>query len=153
MSSEISTIKPVECPYYLVSRVNLVVAAALKRELAEAGVEQVKPAYLGVLMCLWREDGLKGIELGSRAGLEPSTMTGLIDRMERDGLVVRKSSPSDRRVQLIYLTAQGKRVRKPVEVLLDRALPKVFKGITKRDLAFTKDVLRQILENADSHKS
>jgi hypothetical protein len=32
-----------ECPYYLISRVSLLVTAALKKELASSGVEQVKP--------------------------------------------------------------------------------------------------------------
>ena len=85
-----------ECPYYLISRVSLVVTSALKKGFANAGVEQVRPAYLCALMSLWQEDGLKVIELGKKAGLEPSTMTGLLDRMERDGLVSRTTDPRDR---------------------------------------------------------
>ena len=59
--------KVTECPYYLVSRATLVVTAALKRGLAEAGMAHVRPAYLGVLMSLWQEDGVKVVELGRRA--------------------------------------------------------------------------------------
>ena len=33
----------------------------------------VRPAYLGVLMSLWQEDGLRLAELGRRVALEPST--------------------------------------------------------------------------------
>ena len=76
-------IDPEECPYYLITRVSLGATAAMKRGFIEAGIGFVRPAYLGSLMSLWREDGLKVIDLGRRAGLEPSTMTGLLDRMER----------------------------------------------------------------------
>jgi DNA-binding MarR family transcriptional regulator len=76
----------------------LVVTSALKEGLASAGVGDVKPAYLGALFALWKEDGLKVVELGRRSGLETSSMTGLIDRMERDGLLERRDDASDRRV-------------------------------------------------------
>ena len=96
-----------DCPYYLISRATLVVTAALRRGMAEAGVGHVRPAYVGVLMSLWRDDGLKVGELGRRAGLEPSTMTGLLDRMERDGLLERGPDPTDRRALRILLTQKG----------------------------------------------
>lgn len=140
-------INPTDCPYYLVSRVTLVATSALKRALASAGVKQVKPAYLGVLLSLWREDGLKVNTLGQKAGLEPSTMTGLIDRMERDNLVTRLANPDDRRVQHIHLTELGRKIKKPALKVVDEAMPKVFKGISNKDLSHVKKILHQILIN------
>jgi DNA-binding MarR family transcriptional regulator len=137
-----------ECPYYLISRVSLVVTSALKKEFAASGVEQVKPAYLCVLMSLWPEDGLKVIELGKRAGLEPSTMTGLLDRMQRDNLVTRTPDPNDRRVLRIYLTKIGHQVRDPVLKVVDRVLSEVFAGVAEDDISQTKNLLRRILANA-----
>ena len=139
---------PNDCPYYLISRTALAVTSALKRGFAEADVENVKPAYLGVLMTLWQEDGIKVIELGRKAGLEPSTMTGLIDRMERDNLVVRSADHDDRRVLKIFLTDNGRNARKSVLEVVDKTLKKVFSGIPERDLTLTKDLLRQVLLNA-----
>ena len=137
-----------ECPYYLISRVSLVVTAALKKEFTSSGVEQVKPAYLGVLMSLWQEDGLKVIELGKKAGLEPSTMTGLLDRMERDGLVVRAPDSRDRRVLRIYLTNTGRQVREPVRKVIEQVLSAIFAGISPDEIAQTKHLLRRVLANA-----
>jgi MarR family 2-MHQ and catechol resistance regulon transcriptional repressor len=37
-------------------------------------------------------------------------MTAAVDRLEKLGLVVRKSSPTDRRARVVELTAQGKRM-------------------------------------------
>jgi DNA-binding MarR family transcriptional regulator len=138
-----------ECPYYLISRVSLVVTSALKKEFAASGVEQVKPAYLCVLMSLWQDDGLKVIELGKRAGLEPSTMTGLLDRMQRDNLVTRTPDPHDRRVLRIYLTKIGQQVRDPVLKVIDKVLSEVFAGLAESDISQTKNLLRQVLANAN----
>ena len=137
-----------ECPYYLISRVSLVVTSALKKGFADAGVEKVRPAYLCVMMSLWEEDGLKVIELGKKAGLEPSTMTGLLDRMERDGLVSRTMDPRDRRVLRIYLNETGRNVRDPVLKVIDDVLADVFAGISKEDISHTKNLLRHVLANA-----
>ena len=142
-----------ECPYYLISRVSLSVAAALKKEFASSGVEQVKPAYLCVLMSLWQEDGLKVIELSKKAGLEPSTMTGLLDRMERDELVARTTDPNDRRALKIHLTKIGRQVREPVLNVVDRVITKVFAGITQDDISQTKNLLRHVLTNANAENS
>jgi len=137
-----------DCAFYLISRASLVGTSALKRELAAAGVEGIKPAYLGVLMILWLEDGLKSVELGRRVGLEPSTMTGLLDRMERDGLVARQADPEDRRAQRIVLTSPGREAREPVRAVLDRALNSMFEGVAELDLDQMKQTLRQVLANA-----
>lgn len=139
---------PIDCPYYLISRVALVVTSALKRGFADAGVNAVKPAYLGVLLTLWREDGLKVIDLGRKSGLEPSTMTGLLDRMERDALLYREADPSDRRAQRIYLTATGRKVKTPVLQAVDKVLAEVFKGIDEKELRNTKNTLQRVLTNA-----
>ena len=136
-----------ECPYYLISRVSLSVTAALKKEFTASGVQQVKPAYLCVLMSLWHRDGLKVIELSKKAGLEPSTMTGLLDRMERDALVERMTDPADRRVLRIHLTKIGREVRDPVLKVVDRVISEIFAGIPRESISQTKDLLRHVLAN------
>lgn len=128
-------IDPVNCPYYLISRVTLVATSALKKGLASAGVGDVKPAYLGALLALWKEDGLKVVELGRRSGLETSTMTGLIDRMERDGLVERCDDATDRRVQRITLTTKGRQAMTPALAVVDSVLATVFEGVSQEDLS------------------
>lgn len=150
-----------DCPYYLATRASLSITAELKKAFAAAGVEAVKPAYLGVLMNLWREDaldevlgkfgksgGIKLTELGQYAGLEPSTMTGVIDRMERDGLVYRADDPDDRRVQNIHLTELGASVRTKVLKAVNATLKESFKGIDAKRLGIAKEVLRQVLINS-----
>ncbi len=140
-------IDPGECPYYLITRVSLGATAAMKRGFAEAGIGFVRPAYLGSLMSLWREDGLRVIDLGRRAGLEPSTMTGLLDRMERDGLVERRPDPADRRVLKIFLTETGARIRQTVIGIVDGTLLRVLSGVGRGEIDTLKELLRKVLVN------
>ena len=139
----------IDCPYYLISRASLGITSLLKRELADAGLGLVRPAYLGVLMTLWREDGLRLAELGRRVALGPSTMTGLIDRMERDDLLVRQADLHDRRAQCIRLTETARQMEDTVLELVDRALAQGMAGVAGDDLESLKGSLRTILANAE----
>lgn len=138
---------PTDCVYYLVSRATLAVTGTLKQALAAAGVDVVRPAYLGVLLALWKEDGQRAVDLCRTAGLEPSTMTGMLDRMERDGLLGREPDPDDRRAFRIRLTPRGWEVREPVLSVVDQTLAAVMEGVSERDNERLKATLRTVLES------
>jgi len=138
---------PADCMYHLISQVRLVVTAELKKGFTGSGAEYIKPAYLGVLMSLWNRDGLKVVELGKCAGLEPSTMTGLLDRMERDGLLKRISDPNDRRSLKIELTEKGKENKKPVLAIVDQVQNSIFSNISDEETDTVTRVLKQVLTN------
>ena len=138
---------PPDCPYYLISRATLAVTSHLKKGFANKGLGTIKPAYLSVLLSLWNEDGLKANELGKRAGLEPSTMTGLLDRMERDGLVKREADPNDRRAHRIHLTQEGLDAEVSATKVVSNTLEKVLSTLDEKDIETTKNVLRTILLN------
>src|SRR3954471_22881633 len=53
-------------------------------------------------------------DLSDRIRAQNSTVTGIIDRMEREGLVTRARSTEDRRVVKIKLTEKGQRIRQGV---------------------------------------
>ncbi len=57
---------------------------------------------------LTREDGLSLKELSGRMGLSHSTVSGIVDRLERRGLVSRKTDEQDRRYSRIFLSEEVK---------------------------------------------
>ena len=75
-------------------------------------------------------------------------MTGLLDRMERDGLVARVADPSDRRALSIQLTERGTEAREPVLEVVNRAVGNVMDGVTDAELEGLKATLRRMLANA-----
>jgi DNA-binding MarR family transcriptional regulator len=112
---------------------------------------------LTVLKMLEGVGDLSLSELSERIRAQNSTVTGIIDRMEREGLVARARSTEDRRVVNIRLTEKGARIAReiavePMEVFrsaleslsagemrdLLRILTKIaqrVQGIVKRDVA------------------
>jgi DNA-binding MarR family transcriptional regulator len=62
-------------------------------------------------------------DLAERSRVTRATMTGLIDTLERDGLVKREHSAGDRRMLLVRLTDAGR-------TFLDKILPDYFRRIS-----------------------
>ncbi|ETK30906.1 MarR family winged helix-turn-helix transcriptional regulator [Microbispora sp. ATCC PTA-5024] len=65
-------------------------------------------------------------ELGAAAGTRPTTLTSVLDRLERRGHVTRGARPGDRRVVVVELTAAGRQaseaIRRTLSELENRAL-------------------------------
>ena len=82
----------------------------LKKTFAEHQIDNMNPTRLGILLALADRDGVIMSKLGQKLFLEKSTMTGVIDKMEADGLVERRNDRADRRALRIYLTPRAKRL-------------------------------------------
>jgi len=73
--------------------------------LTELGITY--PQYL-VLMVLWEKDNQPVNDIAHRLILETNTVTPLIQRMEKQGLITRKQGDKDKRQQIVSLTLSGK---------------------------------------------
>ena len=82
------------------------------------------PQYLA-LSALWEQDGLTITAIADRLGLEPSTITPLVKRLEQAGLVDRQRNPADERQVQVTLTGKGKALQAEAtclgETLLERS--------------------------------
>jgi DNA-binding MarR family transcriptional regulator len=75
---------------------------------------------------------------------DASHVTGIVDRLERGGLVERQAMDGDRRVKLVVLTPHGAVVRRALlEELLDP--PEMLRELGARDQRTLRDLLRRLL--------
>ena len=132
---------------FFLSRSSWAMKQHVNRLLKEAGMGEISMGFIGVLLDLYRADGQTITELGERVNLEKSTMTGLIDRMARAGLVTRESDPADRRVLRIWLTERGKKVQTGVAKVLAKSYQDLTRGIAEKDVERVEKVLAHIIEN------
>ncbi len=69
------------------------------------------PQYL-VMMVLWAGDGQRVSSIGDKLHLDSATLTPLLKRLEARGLIERRRSTADERVVEVFLTADGKRIKR-----------------------------------------
>jgi len=103
-----------------------------------------------IIVGLSIKEGITQKQLADIMFVEAPTLVPIIDRMEKDGYLLRQLDPEDRRNNLIFLTEKAKKTVDPIidciAELRDIGLAK----ISKKDLEVTKRTLTQINTNAEA---
>ena len=100
----------------------------------EAEMGGLTSAQSGVLFYLGREDGAAIGEVAEALDTAPSAMSGLIDRMERAGLVERRADPADRRGQRIHITGKGREARDAAKAGLEQINRQISEGFSEAEI-------------------
>lgn len=132
---------------FLISQVKQLGGRAFEKILALNQVHEFNGAQGKILYVLWQQDHIPIIELSELVGLANTTLTSMLDRMEKAGLIRRLPDPHDRRKSLIALTdgAQGLYARyQQVSQQMDAIY---FKGFEEREIIEFEQYLHRILHN------
>ena len=97
-----------------------------------------------VLLSSISADGIKMSDLAARVGVDNSTLTRLIDILEKKDLVQKKRNANDRRSRLIYLSKLGEENIKFIELNTDRFVEDILKNTSNVDRTIFKDGLNSL---------
>ena len=106
-------------------------------------------AYLPVAIAIETHGPMQQKDLLDHARVEQPTMTSLLARMERDGLIVRKADPSDARARLVSLTPRAKGVITRVKRAMSDVVESALAGIDAKEQAVLMKTLQKIVTNLD----
>lgn len=96
---------------------SLAMTKLYKPLLSELGLTY--PQYL-VMLVLWETDGIRVSGLKDRLFLDYGTLTPLVKRLEKQGLLVRQRSPEDERQVIVRLTPQGRNLQQAAARIPER---------------------------------
>ncbi|MCB9600517.1 MAG: MarR family transcriptional regulator [Sandaracinus sp.] len=85
-------------------------------------------------------------DLSARMSATNSTMTGIADRMERDGLVERTRSETDRRVVQIALTEKGRQLAAQIPIASMALFAEALRSLDERDRRDLTRILRKLTD-------
>jgi DNA-binding MarR family transcriptional regulator len=88
--------------------------------------------------------GMTVSQLGAAAGTRPATLTGILDRLERRGLITRGVRQGDRRAVLIEVTADGRQRAALIAHALRELEEKAFADLPAGSVAAARAVLRAL---------
>jgi MarR family transcriptional regulator for hemolysin len=117
---------------------------ALNEELAPHGITFPQVQVLGWLAL---EGELSQSQLAERLRVEPPTLAGTLDRMERDGWICRQTSPDDRRKKLVRPAPRVQPVWTKIVTCARRMRARAAEGIDPADLKAVQRTLAAIQEN------
>ncbi len=135
--------------WFFVRKLSKAMQQRFSEHLSQHGVTL---AQFEILTQLFRADGLTQAELAERCSKDAPTVTGVIDRLERESLVNRLQNPTDRRSYNIVLTDKGKKLRDTVPVIRKAMNDQAMQGMTSEEFEQLKTLLDKAERNFTARK-
>lgn len=143
MSAAAETLDLDDLPGHLIRRLQQIAVAIFLQETEASGLT---PVQFAALQTVANQPGIDQRSLARAAGLDTSTIAGVIDRLEARGLLVRSVSPSDRRARLLTLTAEGQAVLRAVVPAMQRAQGRILAPLAAAEQQEFLRMLRTLVD-------
>ena len=128
-----------ECINFLLTTAQHTVFQYLSQRLAPY---DITPSQYGILNCLWINDGTcLPRQIAELLCLETSTVSGILDRMQKKDLIDRVINPENRREILVMITPKGEALKAPVLKIIDEVNEEVLKDFSPKETEFIRKSL------------
>lgn len=105
-------------PGFLVRRLHQIYVAIYLKECEQFGTTPVQTSIMQVLL---NKPGLDQVALAAEIGMDRTTTSNVLTRLEKRGIIRREEAEKDRRVRLAFLTDEGSALLAEMQTALDRA--------------------------------
>lgn len=142
MSKQAATVDELDSVIWDLGRAYFAYVGLLERVLVEYQLDHILRPGMGlVLFTLFEQDSRTIKELSERSQLAYSTLTGVLKRMEKAGLVVRTRDKQDKRLVRVTLTPQARKLKGKCQKISQRMSELSLQGIGLSNLARCKKYL------------
>jgi DNA-binding MarR family transcriptional regulator len=131
---------------FLLAKIRQVGGRISERILKQYNIE-INSAQGRIMFVLWQNDGISINELAEKTHLKKSTLTSMLDRLEKMGYVKRQRSKKDRRKILIKRTEKDRSMEKKYIDVSEQMTKLYYKGFSKSRMVSFENDLKQILNN------
>jgi DNA-binding MarR family transcriptional regulator len=116
----------------------------VERMAALGTTTKLSPGVIKTLMRLSSSDGISMGDMARGIGCDPSYITALVDDLADRGLATREPDPLDRRVKIIVLTAEGRKMADQIDHVLS-VPPASFGALSRTELRQLRDLLDAVV--------
>jgi len=132
---------------FLISKIKQIQGRVFEKLLADHHIDQFNGAQGRILFVLWENDNIPISELSDKTGLAKTTLTSMLDRLEKSGYIQRAFDSGDRRKVNIRLTKDAKSLRKNHDAVSERMSEIFYDGFTDKEIIDFEKKLLRILNN------
>ena len=132
---------------FLITQIKQIQGRIFEKLLAEAGISEFNGAQGRILYVLWERDSVPIVELARKTGLAKTTLTSMLDRLEKEHLLCRKADKRDRRKIYISLTEKAKGLRETYNLVSAKMNVLFYENFLDAEIQAFECQLKKILEN------
>jgi MarR family transcriptional regulator, organic hydroperoxide resistance regulator len=129
---------------HVVRQLNREFQTSLESRLLPCGVNF---GFLAYLRALWEEEGSSQIDLSERVGLSGPTTHSVIKRMEAAGLVELRPMVEGKPRRAVFLSEQGRNIRKTLEPMAEEVNAVAVAGLTEEEKVQLRELLIKLYLN------
>ncbi len=130
----------------------LIMALHMERMSNKLGEKKSRTGAQGLLVELWKADGLTNAEIAELLDIRPSSVTAQVKTLEQKGLVKRVTDENDKRVSRVFLTEEGKQAKIERRESQDDLSEGIFGTLTEEEQKQLISILEKLEENNISHE-
>lgn len=134
---------------FQISKIKQLGDRVFEKILTAQGIEAFNGAQGRILYVLWQEDGVPIKTISERCGLAITSLTTMLERMEKSGLIIRQQDSGDKRKTLIFLTDKAKTLKEDYDAVSDRMSAIFYQGFTEEEIRNFEEHLERIRLNLE----
>ena len=134
---------------FLVTKIKQLGERIFEKVLTENGIDAFNGAQGRILYVLWQQDGVPIKTVSDMCGLAITSLTTMLERMERQGLIHRAPDSQDKRKTLIFLTDKAKALRADYDAVSYQMGALYYKSFTDDEIRQFEEYLQRILRNLE----
>ncbi len=112
----------------------------------------ILPGEWSVFRVLWKGDDISQVELAQRMRVEKASLTGVLNKMQRKGLIRKTPDKIDRRKINITLTAKGAGLKAPLLPFAGKINTRATRGMSAAEVDQLCNLLARVIENLDGER-
>ena len=134
---------------FQVSKIKQLGDRIFEKILAEQGIEAFNGAQGRILYVLFQEDGVPIKTVSEKCGLAITSLTTMLERMEKSGLILRRQDSVDKRKTLLFLTNKARDLENDYIAVSEKMGDIYYQGFTEEEIKTAEEYLDRIRLNLE----
>ncbi len=131
----------------LVSQLHQLSSRVFGKILRDSGLRELNPAQGRIIFALWKDGDMSQTELSGKTRLDKSTLTLMLDRLEKEGHIERIQDTRDARRKIIRCTEQNRALHRLYGEVSKKMNMLFYEGFSDADISSFEEMLRKIIAN------
>ena len=134
---------------FQVSKIKQLGDRIFEKILAKRGIEAFNGAQGRILYVLFQEDGVPIKTVSEKCGLAITSLTTMLERMEKGGLILRRQDSADKRKTLLFLTDKARNLEQDYIAVSEEMGDIYYQGFTADEMKAAEEYLNRIRLNLE----
>lgn len=134
---------------FLITKIKQLGDRTFEKVLSKRNINAFNGPQGRILYVLWQEDGIPIKTLSENCGLAITSLTTMLERMEKQGLITRLQDPKDKRKTLLYLTETARLLKQDYDGVSDEMEQIYYRDFSREEIMEFEEYLDRVLKNLE----